>query len=360
MQIKRDARIGLVLRGGPVNGPFSAAAARTIKSTLAGAGLKVSAIYANSASVPAGVMSAIDQDERCCAIWARLRPYDIVGTTKGWWDKAVTMWHVLTNQSIFPGQPLWQIIDRSVPVDEVFGESAIMTKFMTVDYWTGRHVIFSNRVPGHRRSWKRGMLGSMALVPFLPPVLVDDAVHDGLIDAVYDNKIIRRNQALLLLDGGYFDNLLLDEACRDGMDTIFVVDINELKLGPLDTELWNHWAFPLQRAFSVLITTNDQRRLHGVNRTNEILAIRKELMELRARADVGGAVETAIDTVITRMDKGLLALADKHPVEIVTIGDLPHSIPFDFANFQPWEVEHLLQCGHDAAKRALADLEVIE
>lgn len=340
IQIAKHARIGLVLKGGPVNGPFATGAACEIQIILDRMGLVIQGIYANSASVPDGVMASIGQSKQCCEIWSSLTPTDIVGDDlHHLTGKARAMYNALFGESIFSGLPLRQVLARAVPLDAVFATSAIPVKFMTVDFWSGTPFVFSNKNPDHKDIWILGMDASMALVPFRPAVTV-------------------RN--MLLFDGGYSDNLMLDEACHDGMDVLLTVDINELGLGPLESKNWHRWTNTLPRAFHILVTTNDQRREHGVQRTNEILAIRDHLrMVIETFDSMPEPARASLRRAIERLDTGLLGLHDKHRAKIITIGDRPNSIPFNFADFQPEDVTHLIECGRRAARRTLADLEIV-
>ena len=131
MNIPRNARVGIVLKGGPVNGPFAPPVCSEIKAVLRSQNLDISGIYANSGTVPAGVMSSVDLDEECAQIWAKLSPFDIIGNDHSFLFKAASMYRLLRDKSIFPNAPLRRILDKAIPLDRVFSADAIPMKFMT-------------------------------------------------------------------------------------------------------------------------------------------------------------------------------------------------------------------------------------
>lgn len=197
----------------------------------------------------------------------------------------------------------------------------------------------------------------MALVPFLKCQLAYDVVEDGLLTTPWTRVGPFRDIAVLF-DGGFADNLMFDDACRDGCTVVFVVDINGLKLGPLTTHKWDHWAHALQRAFHVLVTTNDNRRFTGVERTNKVLGIREELLALAGNGDVSQRTAGRLKALVGRMDDAL-DLGHKHRVTVAMVDDPAGTRPFDFASFSTVETAHLLHSGDRAALRVLASVEVV-
>jgi predicted acylesterase/phospholipase RssA len=341
--------LGIVCRGGPVNGPFAAGALLGFKPVLAERGIRIARLYANSASAPAATMAAIGREDHCCSIWSRLQPHDIIDVTKSWWSQTKTIGRLVRSESVFPSTGLERIIRKNIPAAQLFGESATPVSVMTVDYHSGDHIVFSNTDPAFRNVIHEGILGSMALTPFLK-LQVIWAGPKGLWPTRQTPEDIRVG----LMDGGYCDNLMIEHACRDGMNTVLVIDINGLQVGPCESLSWQHWSLPLQRAFHALIATNDRRNLYGATRVNEEIAIRDQLQILEERAT--GTIKEELGRIIEQMDTGRLGLNEKHSIQVHLVSDTPSLIPFDFANFKPGDTEHLIGAGYRAAQRMLAEL----
>lgn len=357
LQIPRGATIGIICRGGPVNGPYAAAALRTLKEGLSSMGLQVANLYGNSASVPAAVLSAIEMDELACELWAGIRPADIVVKHNDWLEPVLTARNLLFREAVLDDSPLEKLIKTNVPLEDVFSPQATPVKIMSVDYLTGKKLVGNNKNPKHRPNWYALMLGSMALTPFLKPQLVYEVVEGELLAKPYRSTGWLADIAVAF-DGGYRDNLMFDCACRDGNNVVFVVDINGLEFGPLENYSWEHWSRTLERAFHLLVTTNDRRRLTGVKRTNEILEIQQTLRRV-SDAAVGRMeyeTATALRDLVTLMETGPLGLANKHIVTIIPVAAPDCSRPFNFANFKVGETMHLLHCGETAAHKALDGL----
>jgi len=355
IEIRKDSKIGVICRGGPVNGPYSAAVLRTLKEGLAAHGLKIANLYGNSAAVPSAVLSAIGEDGVGCDIWANLHPHDLIIPQNGWSGRMRTIWRMLSSEAIFDDSPLEDLIKRVTPTRRVFADDALPVKLMAVDYLTGFPVTASNKNPKHRWNWHALELGSMALVPFLKPQIIYDVVADELLADPYIRSGPLRDIAVLM-DGGYADNLMFDAACRDTNSVVFVVDINGMQLGPLDTYRWDFWPNTLQRAFHVLVTTNDERRYHGVQRTNAVLHVRDEL--LRAVEELPPFNQVKLRILIEELEQRL-ELGRKHKVTIIPIQDRKCSRSFDFATFTPHETMHLLHCGEEAAQRVIDTIQVM-
>lgn len=349
--------VGVICRGGPVNGPYSAAALATLSRGLAEKGVSITHIYGNSASAPSAVLAAIGGADSACDIWASIGPEDLIVRPDTWYRKARTMRNVLYGEAVFDGSPMEALIRAVTPLDKVFAPEAVAVKLMAVDYLTGKPVVASNKNPLHRWNYHACILGSMALTPFLKNHIVYDVVEAELLDEPWTRVGPYRDVAVLF-DGGFTDNLMFDDACRDGCTVVFVVDINGLQLGPLTTHKWDHWANTLQRAFHVLVTTNDNRRYSGVERTNEILVIRDELRTLASGRAVSKRTAKRLGSLIDRMDEAL-ELTGKHVVQSVMVEDPSGRRPFDFASFTHEESVHLLHSGHQAAARALQSVEVV-
>ncbi len=336
--------LGIVCRGGPVNGPFVAGALLSGKRILAERNIPISRIYTNSGPTPAAALAAIGMEDRACSIWARLKPTDIIDITQSWWSKAMTVSRIVRSESIFPSTGLERLVREIIPADELFSSDSIPLSIMTVDYPSGNPLMFDTRDPAFYPVIHEGILGSMALTPFLR-LQVIWCGPKGLSP----KRKTGDDFPVALMDGGFRDNLMIEQACRDGMKTLLVIDINGLKISPPPTESWKHWANPLLRAFHALITTNDQRNLYGATRVNEELAIRNELEKLCTRADVSDPARSALDAILNRMDNGRLGLAEKHDIRVHFVSEPKSSIPFDFASFTQQETEHLISAGNRAA-----------
>lgn len=335
--------LGIICRGGPVNGPFAAGALLSGKRILAERNIPISRIYTNSGPTPAAALAAIGREDRACSIWARLKPIDIIDVTQSWWSKAVTVSRVVRSESIFPSTGLERLIREGIPADELFSPGSIPLSIMTVDYPSGNPFLFDTRDPAYYPVIHEGILGSMALTPFLRLQVVWCGPK-----GLSPKRQTGDDFSVALMDGGFRDNLMIEQACRDGMKTLLVIDINGLRISPPPTQSHKRWADSLLRAFHTLITTNDQRNLYGATRVNEELVIRDELKELRARADVSGPVEVALDAILNRMDSGRLGLAEKHDIRVHLVSEPKSEIPFDFSNFTHQETEHLISAGHRA------------
>lgn len=349
--------LGIACRGGPVNGPYAAGALLTARRILDERGIPISRIYAISGSTPAAAMAAIGREDRVCSIWARLQPQDIIDVTGSWWDKAWTIDRLIRKESIFPSEGLEQLIKNNIPADELFSPGSIPLSVMTVDYHTGDPIIFDTRNSAFRQVIHQGILGSMALTPFLHLQVIWCGPTDN--PGLFPKRRGPQDIPVVLMDGGYRDNLMIEQACRDGIKTLLVVDINGLRVAPPATYAWAHWSAPLQRAFHTLITTNDQRDLYGATRVNEELDIRNRLALLADTLQGDAktkATRAKLEELVARMDTGRLELGKKHHIKVHLVSDEKNVIPFDFASFKPWEVEHLISTGHAAAKRALEKL----
>jgi len=353
---ERDV-VGVICRGGPVNGPYAAAAVAGLQRELENRGVRIAHFYGNSASAPGAVLAAMGRSAQACDVWANIGPRDLIVRPDTLLGRARTVWNLLNAEAIFDDSPMERLIKALTPLNAVFAPETAPVKLMAVDYLTGHEVVASNKNPRHRWNFHACVLGSMALVPFLKCQLAFDVVDDELLAEPWTRVGPFRDVAVLF-DGGFTDNLMFDDACRDGCTVVFVVDINGLKLGPLTTHKWDHWANTLQRAFHVLVTTNDNRRFTGVERTNKVLGIREELTALASNGDVSQRTAGRLKALVGRMDEAL-DLGAKHRVSVVMVDDPAGARPFDFANFTTVETAHLLHSGHRAARRALADVEVV-
>lgn len=366
IKIPKNAKVGIDTRGGPVNGPFAAGVMSVLLPGAQQLGINLTNLYCNSGTVPGTVKAATGKPDVACQKWAEIRPDDIIVKpgSGSWWQKIYwrlfTGYRILRREAIFDSTPLQQLVQQMTPLDDVFSPDCLPVKFPTVDYLTGRKIVFDNKNPKHRSNWHAGECGSMALVPFIGANTIIDVVDQELLDEPYTRSGPLRDMAVAF-DGGFVGNLMLETACRDEIELLFVVDINGLDLAPVESRTWSHWSLTLQRAFSVLVTTNDHRHLMGLLRMNEILAIRDELKRLAEKqldADSRTCGSTKVLAaqmlgIVNRMDWGELSLRDKHTVAIELVEDREHSRPFDFSNFKPGETKYLIERGKEAARRLL-------
>lgn len=369
--IPKTACVGVDPRGGPHNGPYAAGFLNTFLPGLSDLGVTVSNLYCNSGTVPGTVKAATGKTQIAYDTWADLTPDDVIVQPKRrWYDQFINLfrngYRVVYGDSIFDGSPLYDLVRRMTPLDEVFSSNAVPVKFPVADYWSGKRLVFNNKNPKHREAWHVGMATSMGLVPFLPVRLIPNVIENELLADPLIQTGPNANCAAGF-DGGYIGNLMLEQACRDGIDVLFVVDINGLELAPLDSKSYHHWSLTLQRAFSVLVTTNDHRHLMGLERMNEVLTIRDQLHALMEQTlddeSLMGSdakiLATKVMGVIDRMDHGDLQLHGKHLMKIVKAEDRENSRPFDFSNFTRQETKHLLDCGTRSAHRILDQIKVV-
>lgn len=341
--------LGVAFRGGPVNGPFTAAAAVTIAHTLAERGIRIAHVYGVSAGAPTAAMIAVGREAECEDIWMRLTPGNIIDVSGSWMSKAMTMGRLLLSESIFRSTGLELIINSTIRSSELYSRDALPVSIMTVDYDTGDPLVFTNTDPAFYPVFPAGVLGSMALTPFMRLHQIW-AGPKGLATQPQTPE----DFCVRLMDGGYRDNLMVEYAARDGINTLLVVDINGLQIARSPEDGYKYWAGPLQMAFHTLITTNDQRNLYGATRVNEELAIRDELAGLVNQ--IPEEQRAAVTNILARMDHGRLELAKKHNLHVHLIEDHENVIPFDFANFTHQDVLHLVACGRNAATRTLEAL----
>lgn len=338
-------KIALVCRGGPENGPFSAMAAKVISERLAKAGLKVSGIYACSGSTPTALLGCIGEFAKLCDLWENLTPVDIVGKIRKW----QTIYRLLNRESIMDNQALGELISRNWDLDRIFSPGAIPIKFPAVDVLSSEYIIFSNQNPGHKKWFLKGVLGTKGLVPFLPPQVISDPVEAGLISS---EKV--RGNSLLLIDGGYKGNMLLEEAQRDGFNLIFLIDIHGLK--PTVTELREkyHWSHLTRSGFHILSNANDVRQFQLSDRINEEIRVKNDLERLAEQLPEEQA--QALRDIISRMDEGRLRLGDKTETQKIIVANERFSTLFNFASFKREDVRRLLDAGEEAGIKAMEEL----
>lgn len=351
MHLSEDAPIkeplGIAFRGGPINGPYAAAAAATIKRIADERGVHIAHVYGNSAGVSAASMLAIGRHWECLDIWSRIEPQDIID--KSWFPKVTTMGRVVLAESIYTSTGLDRLIYNNIPIDDLYAADATPLSIMTVDYDTGDPLVFTNTDPAFKPVFSEGILASMALTPFLRLRTIW-AGPKGL-------SVTRRtaeDMCVRLMDGGYRDNVMIECAARDGINTLLIVDINGLRVAPQAPGVYKHWAGPLQMAFHTLITTNDQRNLYGATRVNEELSIRDDLSRVAHSLPEEHAEK--LKSVIAQMDHGRLELAKKHHMRVHLVEDPDYVIPFDFSDFTRAQTAYLIVAGHRAAQRTMEHL----
>ncbi len=342
LELKSNSKIAFVCRGGPENGPFSAAAAAIIYEGLVRRGLKLSAIFVCSGSVSTALLGCTGEFNRLCTLWANIRPEDIVGKI----NKAKTTYRALKKESMFRSDALGEFIKKNWNLDAIFSPNAIPIKIPATDLLSGELIIFSNKNSKHKPWFLEGVLGSKALVPFLNPTFVYDPEEAELIE-----KGKSRQGALMLIDGGYKANMLLEQAIREQFDLIFLIDIHGLV--PTETETNDRYFWPnlLRKAVHGLSCTNDMRQFQLVDRINEEIAIKKEIEAVCT--DIPIEQRKALQAVIDRMNNGRLRLDDKDISEIQMVSNPDKASLFNFIKFEPQDVTKLLEAGFDAGREAL-------
>lgn len=340
-----DSRVAIVCRGGPENGPFSAVAARLIAESLARKGIKLSAMYASSGSVPTALLGCTGDFPKLCDTWANITPKDIVGKV----NKLKTMPRLLTKESILTSYTLGNLIEKNWDLNKIFSSDALSIKFPAVDFLSAEYIIFSNKNPKHKKWFLEGVLGSMGLVPFLQPQVVLNPVESDLID---EDKV--KLNALLLIDGGFKGNMLLEEAMRDGLNVIFLVDIHGLKPTQTDLNMKYYWAHLIRGGLHILSNANDVRQFQITDRINEEIRIKNELLKLARQLPAEHAED--LRTVIARMDEGRLRLGDKSEAQICVVSSESDSTLFNFAKFTREEVLSLMSAGYEAGLRTIKEI----
>jgi len=361
-KLGRRLRAALVCRGGPENGPFSAEAGRILSKELPERGIDIKAIYANSGSVPTAVLGCTGDWEKLCDIWDNLRPEDIVGEVSKFKiavkmaksDLSYTLRKEPLQESFFDNSALRKLLRENFDPNRISCPPALLARFPAVDLLTNEYIIFSNNIPGHIEWFLEGILGSMGLVPFLPPQRVYNPEKAGLIE-----KGKAKNNSLLLIDGGFMGNMLLEEATRDGYDIIFLIDIHGLQLAETEFDIGKkqHWGKLLRSGFHILSSTNDRRQFQMDERIDEEIRIKKLLLQLRSRLPAEYAEE--LQTIIQRMNQGRLRLGDKEETQRILVSNPEYSSLFNFTNFtRHKETLEFMNAAHEAVRRALQELDL--
>lgn len=340
-----NPKIAFVSRGGPENGPFSAMAARILSETLSDNNYKVSGIYTSSGSTPTALMGCVGDYAKLCDVWANIKPENIVGKT----HKLNTILRIIRKESILASNTLGNLIQSNWNLDAIFSPSAIPIKFPAVDLLSSEYIIFSNKKPGHKKWFLKGVLGSMGLIPFLQPQMIYDPVEAGLIDA---SKV--RGNSLLLVDGGFKGNMLLEEAVRDQFDIIFLIDIHGLKPTETDINMKYHWTSLTRSAFHLLSNTNDIRQFQITDRINEEIRIKDKLLCLLDKLPT--EFQPDLLQIINCMDEDRLRLGDKRKAKIYQVSNEEYSTLFNFVKFTQKEVLQLLTAGYTGAIRTLESI----
>ena len=349
MELNSNSRIAFVCRGGPENGPFSAAAATIIYEELVRRGLKLSGIYVCSGSVATALLGCTGELDKLCTLWANIKPEDIVGKV----TKLRTMYRAIRKESLFRSDALGEFIRKIWNLDAIFSPGAVPIKIPALDLLTNELILFSNKNPKHRRWFLQGVLGSKALIPFLNPQFVYDPEDAELIEQGKS-----KNGTLLLIDGGYNANMLLEQAVRDQFDLIFLIDIHGLV--PTETDVLEHYFWPplLRAAIHSLSCTNDMRQFQLVDRINEEIAIKHELE--RICKNIPGEQREALQAAIDRMNNGRLRLGDKDRAEILIVSNQDKSSLFNFVKFEQQDVISLMEAGFEAGQEAIKSLGLVE
>ncbi len=349
MGLNSNSRIAFVCRGGPENGPFSAAAASIIYEFLIKHHLKLSGIYVCSGSAATALLGCTGEFNRLCDLWKNITPQDIVGKV----NKVKAAYRVIGKESLLRSDALGEFIRKNWNLDAIFSARAIPIHVPALDLLTGELIIFSNKNPKHKQWFLEGVLGSKALVPFLNPQFIYDPEGAELIE---QGKA--RQKALLLIDGGYKANMLLEEAIRDQFDLIFLIDIHGMV--PTKTDLNEKYFWPnlLRLAIHSLSSTNDMRQFQMVDRINEEIAIKKELKGLCE--NLSPEQKSRLRAIIGRMDDGRLRLGDKDNADIQMGSNKSKSSLFNFVKFKRQDVTKLLDAGFEAGKVALQNVGLVE
>jgi len=349
VKLNQNSKIAFVCRGGPENGPFSAGATSVIYSALVKYGLKLSGIYVCSGSTATALLGCTGEFYRLCTLWANITPEDIIGKVR----KTETVYRTLRKESMLRSDALGKFISKNWNLDAIFSSEAVPIKIPALDLLSGELILFSNKNPKHRRWAMEMVLGSKALVPFLNPQFVYDPEEAELIE-----KGKSRKNALLLIDGGYNANMLLEQAVRDQFDLIFLIDIHGLVPTEMDLSERYFWPVILRAAIHSLSCTNDMRQFQMVERINEEISIKKELKDMCE--SIPDEQRTRLKGIIERMDNGRLRLVDKDNAEMEMVSNQRKSCLFNFIKFKQQDVLDLLEAGIEAGQEVIKRMGLVE
>lgn len=349
MEFNSKSKIAFVCRGGPENGPFSAGAASVIYDALVKYGLNLSGIYVCSGSTSTALLGCSGEFDRLCTLWANITPQDIVGRV----NKFQTAYRATRKESLLSSEPLGKFINKNWDLDVIFSPNAIPIKIPALDLLTHELILFSNKNQKHKPWFLRGVLGSKALVPFLDPQFVYDPEDAELIEQGKSKR-----KALLLVDGGYNANMLLEEAVRDQFDLIFLIDIHGLVSTEMNLSEKYFWPNILRVAIHSLSCTNDMRQFQLVGRINEEIVIKKRLEKLYR--SIPPEHRGCLEEILERMNSGRLRLGDKSNAEIQMVSNQEKSRLFNFAKFKRRDVTDLLEAGIEAGHETLEQMGLVE
>ena len=393
MKLKKGMKSAAVLRAGPPNGPYSAQWFSTMRE-----GLLINdcddfaGIYATSGPSPTALLGCIGEDKKLCDTWFNLRPEDVVGNhgeelrcfakfLKRFEHLRTAFPRIsdfrefrshfsvirrLKDGHVFSNLFLYELIKKHAEpyLDRIFSPEAALIKIGTTDFFTGQHIVFSNRVPEHKDLIFKAVVASMGIVPLFPPFLIEEDPRKlKLTDSPHSYY-----NTLSLIDGGYRASLLIEEAIREPVnyDMIFIVDIDGFDYDQIRPDTPHNLITRIRRSESIASTTNDRLRLSLVDRINEGIFIRDQEIEARdelikLKDSMGDSekldpVIKKLNDSINRMNNGRLRLSDKRKTGIVPVSSPDSSFPFDFSNFTQAEVTHLMRAGHNAALKTLGQL----
>ena len=393
MKLKKGTKIAIVLRSGPHNGPFSARWLATFKEGLRlnEADVQIAGYYAVSGSCPTGLLGCINEDEKLCTIWLKLTSEEIVGDKEELFHfikflkkfehlrtmiphfsdikdlkTSLSVIRRLKEGHIFSNWFLARLLHKHCKpyLDRIFSPEAAIVKIGAVDFLTGQHIIFSNKIPEHKDHLIGGVVASMCIVPLFNSITVDKPKELKLAEFTHPEC-----DSLLLVDGGYRAGLLLEEAIREpvGYDVIFVVDINGVDYKLFETKKYN-LVSRIERVHSITSTTIDRLQLSFADRINaeiairdKIAAVRDKLIGLRKLSNCPEKINeniNKIEEIIAQMNNGRLRLGDKHAPEVIMVSNPKYAIQFDFTNATSAEFAHLERAGHHAALKTLRELEL--
>lgn len=349
MELNLNSRIAFVCRGGPENGPFSAGAAAVIYEALIKHGLKLSGIYVCSGSTATALLGCTGKFNKLCTLWANITPQDIVGKV----NKFQTAYRAIKKESLFCSNALGKFISKNWDLDAIFSPGAMPIKIPALDLLTNELILFSNKNPKHRPWFLEGVLGSKALVPFLNPQFVYDPEGAELIEQGKS-----RMGALLLVDGGYNSNMLLEQAVRDQFDLIFLIDIHGMVPTEMDLNEKYFWPNILRASIHSLSCTNDMRQFQTVDRINEEIAIKKEIEKVCSI--ILPEQRVLLRAIIDRMNYGRLRLGDKDNADIQMVSNSNKASLFNFVKFEQQDVLNLLEAGIEAGQEVLKSMGLVE
>lgn len=256
--------VGIFLKSGFGNLGFGVGALKVLISCLDHHKIKITKLIGSSAGSFAIPSFAIRRFEDVHKAWFNLQSEKVSNLV---WQ------HPFRGTSILSPAKLKKYVKSYIETntDEIFSPKAIPFEIITTNLVTGDGVYFAN-IPANKHQLLEICMASAAIVPFFPPVTlvkVDD---------------------LILVDGGFSDDLPIKRFVDAGCDMVFVVDLYN-GLPSFDAHPKKRiWPEFLMRTIQISLAQHSRLRLDLSNKINREL----EVLE-RRKIDGGIRSELGID-----------------------------------------------------------------